>query len=75
MNPEFGVHKFRTLFLDTQERGKIKGVYLARRGDVDKGGVLVVVILVKGCVRALGRGERLGDSWRKADMWIYFSMC
>jgi hypothetical protein len=38
---------------------------LARRGDVDKGGVLVVVILVKGCVRTLGRGERLGDSWTR----------
>ena len=53
MNLEFGTYtNFRTPRL---------GAYLARRGDVDEGGVLVVVILVGGCVCTLGRGERLGD--------------
>jgi len=36
---------------------------LARRGDVDEGGILVVVVLVRGGVRTLGRGERLGNPW------------
>lgn len=36
---------------------------LARRGDVYEGGVLVVVILVRGGVGSLWRGERLGNSW------------
>jgi len=36
---------------------------LARRGDVDEGGVLVVVVLVRGGVRPLRRGEGLGNTW------------
>jgi len=36
---------------------------LARRGDVDEGGVLVVVVLVRGSVRPLRRGEGLSDPW------------
>ena len=47
---------------------------MARRGDVDEGGVLVVIILVRGCVRALGRGQRLGDSWRKTDLDIFLDV-
>ena len=47
---------------------------MARRGDVDEGGVLVVIILVRGCVRALGRGQRLGDSWRKTDLGLFLNV-
>ena len=47
---------------------------MARRGDVDEGGVLVVIILVRGCVRALGRGQRLGDPWTKADMGLFLDV-
>ena len=59
-------HKF-LIFFDSQlkERGKD---YLARRGDVDEGGILVVVVLVRGGVRTLGRGERLGNPCRKAGI-------
>ena len=63
MNLEFGTY---TLFWTPRREFKIKGAYLARRGDVDEGGVLVVVILVGGSVRTLGRAERLRDPWGKA---------
>ena len=53
----------------------MKSFHLARRGDVDEGGVLVVIILVRRCVRALGRGQRLGDPLRKADMGLFLDVC
>ena len=49
----------------------MNSVHLARRGDVDEGGVLVVVVLVRGSVRPLRRGEGLSDPWRKIDIDIY----
>ena len=50
-------------FLRQPEKGHMKSFHLARRGDVDEGGILVVVVLVRGCVRTFGRGERLGNPW------------
>ena len=60
MNLGFGTQLFDNW---GKERGQD---YLARRGDVDEGGILVVVVLVRGGVRTLGRGERLGNPCRKA---------
>ena len=40
--------------------------YLARRRDIDEGGVLMVVVLVRGGVGSLGRGQRLSDACK----WI-----
>ena len=52
-----------------------KSLYLARRGDVYEGGVLVVVILVRGGVGSLWRGERLGNSWKgRCDLFLGYIM-
>ena len=55
-------------FLRQPEKGHMKSFHLARRGDVDEGGVLVVVVLVRGGVRPLRRGEGLGNTWRKTKI-------
>ena len=52
-----------------------KSLYLARRGDVYEGGVLVVVILVRGGVGSLWRSERLGNSWKgRCDLFLGYKM-
>ena len=52
-----------------------KSLYLARRGDVYEGGVLVVVILVRGGVGSLSRSERLGNSWKgRCDLFLGYKM-
>ena len=68
MNLEFETQFFE-YFLDSQGK-EIRQEYLARRGDVDEGGVLVVVVLVRGGVRTLRRGEGLGNTWRKIEIYM-----
>ena len=64
--------KLKTNFLESliSAKGHMKIVHLARRGDVDEGGVLVVVVLVRGCVWTLRRGEGLGNTWRKIEIYM-----
>ena len=58
-----------TVFFGGKKQDRVlkhrKGSYLARRRDIYEGGVLVVVVLIRGGVGSLGRGQRLGDAYKE----------